>query len=191
MNITLLNVNHTTKTAKNGKPYQVAEVAYKNNTYGGAIEGFKVTSYMKAYADVAAAAIGDTLEVAVEKKNGFNEWLSATKSIPGMPVQQPTSVGGMPKAPGAAVAKPPVGAAFGRDFETREERAKKQVYIVRQSAISSAIAALSVGGKSALKAEDVLVYAKKLESFVFENGTGFDDVPTLDPSFHVEQEPEV
>lgn len=191
MNITLLNINKTTATAKNGKPYQIAELAYKNNTYGGAIEGFKVTSYMKGFADISAAQIGDTLDIVVEKQNGFNQWVSATKAIPGVTTavvaKQPgTGSTGNGFSQPAGKAQP---AAFGRDFETREERAKKQVYIVRQSAISSAIAALSVGGKSAVKSADILALAKELESYVFEQVRVAEDVQP-NPDFHVGEEPD-
>jgi hypothetical protein len=192
LNITLLNINKTTATAKNGKPYQIAELAYKNNTYGGAIEGFKVTSYMKGFADISAAQIGDTLDITVEKQNGFNQWVSATKAIPGV-TPAPSKSEPKPNAAGNGFNQPApkvAQGAFGRDFETREERAKKQVYIVRQSAISSAIAALSVGGKSALKSHDILAFAKELEHYVFETAK-VDDVPPLNPEFHVGDEPDL
>lgn len=180
MNITLLNITNSTAVAKTGKPYQIAEVAYKNNTFQGKVETFKVTSYMKAYSDIAASQAGDTLEVTVEKQNGFNQWVSAHKVVPGVPQ---TSAPPAQVSVQSNTAKP--ANTYGKDFETKEERAKKQVYIVRQSAISNAIAALSLGAKSALKAEDILVLAKKFENFVFDMGgaTGFDDLPNFDPSF--------
>jgi hypothetical protein len=188
LNITLLNVNKTTKSDKNGKPYQIAELAYKNNTYDGKVEGFKVTSFMGAYKDIVDAAPGTTFEVKVEKKGQFNEWVSAQSAVPGAssPVQSKAG-DSQPKASYAPAGKLG-GNTYSRDFETREERAKKQVYIVRQSAISSAIAALSVGAKAPMKTDDVLEVAKRFEAYVFEQQklggeTGFDDVPDLDPTF--------
>ena len=47
-----------------------------------------------------------------------------------------------------------------------EERAARQVYIIRQSSLSNATAILSVGAKS-LKVSDVIATAKELEDFVF------------------------
>jgi hypothetical protein len=197
LNITLLNINHSTKSDKKGKPYQLAEVAYKNNTYGGAIEGFKVTSFMKAYPDIAAAQIGETFEIAVEKQNGFNQWMSATKGVPGVSVQQPTGGGGVPKASASAPSSASTGYAkpantYGKDFETREERAKKQVYIVRQSSIANAIALLSLGAKTAPKVGDVVAVARELETYIFEQQklSGFEDMPSdFNPDYQTSQEP--
>lgn len=52
-------------------------------------------------------------------------------------------------------------------YETPEERAVKQIYIVRQSNIASAINLLSVGAKSAPPVDAVLEVAKQLEAHVF------------------------
>lgn len=184
LNITLLNINHSTKTAKNGKPYQIAELAYKNNTFQGKVEGFKVTSYMKAYADIAAAQIGDTFDVTVEKgQSGYNEWTTAHKAVPGASVPA-----GIPSKASTPYTEPPIKAAssFGRDFETKEERAKKQVYIVRQSSIANAVAMLTAGAKSAPKVDDVLAVARELESYVLATG----DVSELNPDFKPAEEPD-
>jgi hypothetical protein len=77
-------------------------------------------------------------------------------------------------------------------YETPEERAKKQIYIVRQSSIGSAIDMLSVGSKSPPKVDEVIAVAKQFEEYVFnmfpssevtdtfgdlEKPTDFDDVP--------------
>lgn len=57
------------------------------------------------------------------------------------------------------------------NYETPEERAKRQVYIVRQSSISSAVGAATL---LKLKSkEDILNLAKYFEAYVF--GTEFDD----------------
>jgi hypothetical protein len=50
------------------------------------------------------------------------------------------------------------------EWETREERAARQVLIVRQSCISSAAAFLASGGESP---EEVIKLAKTFEDFVF------------------------
>lgn len=188
MNITILNVVKTSKNDKNGKPFHTLEVAYKNNTFQGKVEGFKVTQFQKAFNDVAVLQPGETVEVNIEKKNGFNEWVSVSKE--GGPqvvassterVQKQPSSGDMYRSKQSSVST----------YETAEERAKKQVYIVRQSSIASAVSALSVGAKSSIKVSDVLSYARELEAYVFNLGgaTGFDDIPDLDPIFL--QEPQV
>lgn len=183
MNITLLNKDVQTKPTKTGKTYQLIEVGFKNNTFGGKIEGFKVTQYMKGFKGIAEANVGDTLEVEVVKgDSGFNEWVSvqkaASSAVPQVNMPGVRQEGGSPKSVPQRTWQ----------GESPEERAKRQVYIVRQSSISAAIAALSVGAKAPLKAEDVKVLAKQFEAFVFDNtnATGFDDVPDIDPSFNTD-----
>jgi hypothetical protein len=175
MNITILNVVITTQPAKKagGKPYQLAEVAFKNNTYGGKVEGKKVTSYSKAWAQVAEAQPGEIYTVETEKNGEFVEWVSLTKSTPLAPTT--TVVTNVPKAPYAQATPTPR-----NTYETPEERAKKQVYIVRQSSIASAISSLSVGAKTALKSADVLALAKSFEDYVFGQEQ-FEDVPDFNP----------
>ena len=46
------------------------------------------------------------------------------------------------------------------NFETPEERAKKQVYIVKQSSISNALVVLSVGAKAPPSAQSILDLAQ-------------------------------
>jgi hypothetical protein len=52
-------------------------------------------------------------------------------------------------------------------YETSEERAAKQVYIVRQSSIANAINFLNVSGSKKHTTEEALVIAKQFEDFVF------------------------
>lgn len=181
MNITLLNKDVQTKPTKTGKTYQLIEVGFKNNTFGGKIEGFKVTQYMKGFKGIAEANVGDVLEVEVVKgDSGFNEWVSVSKAS-AAPSPSAVQNAGAPVRSAAPATRTWQG-------ESPEERAKRQVYIVRQSSISAAIAALSVGAKAPLKAEDVKVMAKNFEQYVFDNlnTTGFDDVPDIDPSFNTD-----
>jgi hypothetical protein len=177
MKITLLNKTAISKPNKTGKLYQTIEVAFKNNTFGGKVEGFKVTEYMKGFSGIAEANIGDTLDVEVVKGNsGFNEWVSVQKGPAGV-----SAAGAAPQGVQQQVSK----AAY-RDatptprstYETPEERALKQKYIVRQSSIGSAINALSVGGKTPLKTDEVIRVAKEFNDWVFENAplTGFEDM---------------
>lgn len=188
MNITILNKDITTQQAKKpgGKPYQLVEVAYKNNSFGGAVQGKKITSYSKAFQAVVDAAIGGTFEVATEKNGEFVEWVSLSP-IGAAVAEVKQNTGQV----GSAPTRPAIAAAGRSTYETPEERAKKQVFIVRQSSISSAIAALSVGGKAKLAANDVIEEAKKYEAYVFgtaafPNASGFEDLPDFDPSFNTD-----
>jgi hypothetical protein len=188
MNITILNVVISTLPAKKpgGKPYQVAEVAFKNNSYGGNVQGKKITSYSKAWGSVAVAQPGETYDVVTEKNGEFVEWVSMQKGAATAAPSGQTSAAtsGFAAAPSRAVG----GSSPRSTYETPEERAQRQVFIVRQSSISAAVAALTVGAKSALPAGSVIEMARQFEAYVFETPkvggeTGFDDVPNFDPSF--------
>lgn len=182
MNITILNTSTTTQAAKKpgGKPYQLIEVAFKNNSFNGAVQGKKITSYSKAFQAVADAQPGQTYEVGTEKNGEFTEWVSLTPA--GAPEATTQAAAGR-AGYSAAKTRDEAPQAPKGNWETAEERAKKQVYISRLSTISSAIAALSVGAKAPLTADAVKDYAKVLERYVFgtEFNTGFDDIPTIPP----------
>lgn len=165
----------------------MADVAYKNNTYNGKVEGKKVMSFgagKDAFAILATAQSGDTFDVTVVKNDkGYNDWVSMQKAG----AVQTGGVGS--SVPGAVSGSNARGATTtpNRGFETPEERARRQVLIVRQSSISAAISALTPGAKGPLKPSDVIAHAKEYEAYVLSTGggdTGFDDVPDLDPSFN-------
>ena len=171
MKISVLSVQVATVPTAKGS-YQVADVAFKNLTYGGKVEGKKIMSFgagKSSFETLATAQPGDIFDVTVVKNDkGYNDWTGMSKG----------EAGGQE----AGIIAKPVGQASSTPvrstYETPEERAKKQVYIIRQSSISSAIAALSVGSKAPVKAAEAIDYAKQLEAYVFGTGaTGFDDVP--------------
>jgi hypothetical protein len=177
MQIQILSVQiQTVPTAKGS--YQVADLAFKNLTYQGKVEGKKVMSFgaAKASFDVLATAQpGEVYEVTVVKNpQGYNDWTQMVKGVEGNVAATPassTSKGAVASSPTAAVRS---------SYETPEERAKKQVYIIRQSSVSSAVAALSAGVFPPIKFEDVLDFAKKIEKYVFDMDLGadaFQDVP--------------
>ena len=136
MQIQILSVSITTTPTAKGS-YQTADVAYKNLTYQGKVEGKKVMSFgatKDAFATLATAQAQEIYEVNVVKNDkGYNDWVSMVKG------------GGNAGAPTKAAAGV-TGSALARTstYETPEERAKRQVFIIRQSSISSAIAALSL-----------------------------------------------
>ena len=172
MQISILSVQVSTVPTAKGS-YQVADIAFKNLTYGGKIEGKKLMSFgagKASFETVATAVSGDVYDVTVVKNDkGFNDWTAMTKGVAGAASPQAPSAPGKPASTGAPVRS---------TYETPEERAKKQVYIIRQSSLSSAIAALSVGSKAPVKASEAIDYAKQLEAYVFGTGaTGFEDIP--------------
>lgn len=178
MQIAILNVTITTHPTKTGS-YQKADVAFKNLTYGGKVEGKVVTSFGAQEASfkvLATAQPTDVYDVTVVKNDkGYNDWTNMTKGTAGSdtaPPAQGRSTAGSPNAPAPA---------RNSSFETPEERAKRQVFIIRQSSISSAVAALSVGVKAPPNVEDVIKYAQHLAAFVVSDEPTFDDVPDFPP----------
>lgn len=178
MNITILSVDvKTVPTAKGS--YQTAEVAYKNNTFQGKVEGKKVMSFgatKDAFSVLSTATSGDTFEVTIVKNDkGYNDWVTLTKAGVGVATAQ---------APATASKANP---APRSTYETPEERAQRQVLIVRQSSLSSAANVLTAGAKTPPAADAVIAVAKQFESYVFgvdvpaaQGATGFDDLPDFD-----------
>lgn len=114
-------------------------------------------------AAIAALKPGDDFTMVKEKEGEF--W--NVKSIVVGVVQQTSapSAGGGTKGTGST-------ASPRSTYETPEERAKKQVYIVRQSSITSAISLIAATTKKG-SVNDVLSMAKQFEAFVFDQE--FDD----------------
>jgi hypothetical protein len=172
LNITILNVSVTTVPTAKGS-YQVADVAFKNNSFGGKVEGKKIMSFgagKEAFGVLSAAQPGAVFEVTTNKNDkGYIDWVSLVPAQAGI-------------APAAAPQQRQVSTQTGAtrsNFETPEERAQRQVSIVRQSSLSNAVATLSVGAKK-LEADDVIALAKRYEAFVHGKDagpTGFDDLP--------------
>ena len=70
------------------------------------------------------------------------------------------------------------------NYETPEERAEKQKFIVRQTCIERAIDNLSIGTKGPVEVKLIIAQAKEFEDFVFGKLTGMaaiaamqDDIP--------------
>jgi hypothetical protein len=186
MNITILSINISTQPTKTGGSYQIADVAYRNNTFGAKVEGKKVVSFgtsEKAFKVLAVAQPGDTFDVEQVKENNYNVWTALSKQAGVAAVTLPVTTGGR--------AVPTVAPSFTKNtYETPEERARKQELIVNQSSIGAAVDVLSIGAKQ-VKKEDVLALASEFSSWVFSHkpaagATGFDDVPDFDPEFKPE-----
>ena len=157
MLITLVDVStpQVTKTAKG--QYQAIEVSYKNEQ--GQIQGKKLMSFSNptVFKAIQEFAKGDILNVeAVKDDQGYWQWKAVQKSDGTEPVATTKS------------ALTSGGRVTGSNYETPEERAKRQVYIARQSSISSAIELLKSNGND-VKVDNVLSVAKQLEAYVFGN----------------------
>ena len=162
MNITILSVDvKTVPTAKGS--YQTADVAYKNNSFQGKVEGKKVMSFgatKDSFSVLATAQPGQSYEVSIVKNDkGYNDWVSMAPATAGAASSAPAAV--------PSAGKPAANASPRSTYETPEERAQRQVLIVRQSSLSSAVALLVAGAKTAPSASAVVDVAKTFEAYVF------------------------
>jgi len=180
MKIQIVTTTVETKPTARGS-YQQLEVVYKNLTFQGKVESKKLMSfgdYPASFSTLSNAASGAVYDIAVVKNNkGFNDWTSATPSVVDAQEAAPsTGIGYAAKSTTTPKST----------YETPEERAQRQILIVRQSSTSSAIALLAVGAKSPLKVTDVIGTAKQLESYVFgteevdKGPSGFGDIPDFE-----------
>ena len=168
MNITILSVQSTTQTSKAGKPYQQLEVAFKNNTFGK-VESKKLMPFganKAAFDALVNAAVGSIFEVTVSKNDaGYNDWTAVVQAPPGAVAQGSINGAGNAKVTGGNTVQ------VKSTYETPEERAKKQVYIIRQSSISSAVDTLTAGAKSAPTSDAVLALAQTYYNWVMQDPT--------------------
>ena len=157
--IEVINVQSSTKPAKNGT-YTQLDVAYKR-VDTGKIEGKKVMSFVNKdiFNLFSKASAGQVYDITTEKVGEYWQWTEASVA----------------SGSGSASIDAPASKAFNASpapkstYETAEERAKRQILIVRQSSLAQAVDILSVNpGKDKLSLEDVLHLADKLVSWVFE-----------------------
>lgn len=126
------------KEVKEGKKdYKILDVSYKNLEFNK-VEGKKIVSFASpdVFNALKGANAGDEFEVTKGEKSaaGFVPWtrcVSATGNFSSGTDAQPTTTNTV-----ASKSTPR------STYETPEERAKKQVYIVRQSSIGYALTTL-------------------------------------------------
>jgi hypothetical protein len=160
--IEILNAKPTTAVSPKGKNYTFLDLAYKNLSFQGKVEGKKIMSFgatEAAFKTLATAQSGEVYDVEVVKNGaGYNDFVSAKKSD-GTVSAQPAKVS-------VGVNSTSVTAPPRSTYETPEERAKKQIYIIRQSSLSTATDIVSVGAKK-VDVKEVIETAKQLEDYVF------------------------
>ena len=120
----------------------------------------KFLSFNPIFNKIKDMAEGEQYEVAMQKNDaGYWDWTSVEKVF-----VEEGAMSRMTGAPGDDRAKQ---MARPSTYETAEERAKKQVYIIRQSSISSAISLLAANGGKKNTVEEVIATAQQLADFVF------------------------
>ena len=132
-NINVLSTTIETKPTAKGS-YQVVEVAFKN-LGSGKVESKKIMSFTDkaVFSAVSSAKAGDVFTITSEKneKTGYWDWTNVQQAAPGATTPSPSAPAG--KAP----------VQVKSTYETPEERAKKQVFIIKQSSLNNAIASLT------------------------------------------------
>jgi len=161
MQITILSVSVEHVPGKNGG-YDKAEVAYKDAD--GKVAGKNLVSFNapEAFAVVKASGNGDVLDVTTEKDaKGYWQWTKVVKL-------DAAQVAAAPKAADAPVGKAGANPTPKNTYETPEERAFKQLCIVRQTGIERALNTLQVLTGDKFTVEDVIAVARQYEAYVFE-----------------------
>ena len=160
MLVTVTNVT----VAQAPKGYKVAVVSYLKD---GAPEQRKLMGFAKesqeAFKKLVEAKefpFDANIVMAKNEKTKYWDWVDVEVK------QQGASVNGNQAA--SSVVKP--GRVLGSNYETSEERARRQVYIIRQSSISSAVEYLKAKSPKGVEANvsEVLEVAKEFEDFVMD-----------------------
>ena len=162
-----------THAAKNGRSYQSIEVTYKDEQAQTKTKKLMSFTNPNVFNHIKGLGKGDVVNVTTVKEGDFWQWTSvatgdATSSTASEPSSKPAAAG--------------VNRTTGSNYETKEERAARQVYIVRQSSISAAIGALTIGAKSIPTSDAILALAKEFETYVFakEEPKTTANIPELD-----------
>lgn len=151
MNITIkvLSVSEENK----GK-YNQLTVAYKDLGQQKLGEKKLMSFINKEVYNAIKAGEGKEFEISMQKNDkGYWDWLAAG---------EPGSVASAPQAS----AKPAGGVSPKSSYETAEERAQRQVMIVRQSSLSTAASVLKTDKKQPT-GQEVISLAKEFEAYVF------------------------
>lgn len=159
---TVISVALETKAKKqDGGTYDAWELVYKTDrgeirSFQKPIQGLKFNPKLRE--GLASLQSGDEFTAVTDKNaGGFVEVKSIEKgfvvgeSAPTAPPREAKATNNFQ----------------GRDFESKEERTKKQDFIIRQSSLASAVNILSIGAKTPPKVEEVLDIAERLAAFVY------------------------
>ena len=158
MKVKILDVNVENIT-KGKSRYSKAAVTY---TYNGEARTQNIMSFTNPsiFAKVQEK-VGQEVEITITKNAaGYNEWASLDE------------VGTAPAALETTDRAPAVASTTrvsGSNYETPAERAIKQVYIVKQSSLSTAVALAGHIDQPPRSPEDIIETAQKFVDWVFDN----------------------
>lgn len=168
--IEVVNVSVATVPTAKGS-YQVADVAYKNKSFQDKLEGKKVMDFSNkgVFTILSNAKFGDVFDVTrVKNEKGFWDWtaLGNDTSSNNQSIGADSSMGNTTGVSSTSTTNVKAGNAAPRsNYETPEERAARQVLIVRQSSLSNAMD-YAVANKIKDEAE-ILAMATRFHDWVF------------------------
>lgn len=145
----------STSVEDKGK-YKQLEVAYKGGD--GKVSSKKIMSFAApdVFKVLANSKQGDFFDVTTVKNDkGYWDWTSATNGSASGFVKAATTSSPTPRS----------------TYETAEERAARQVLIVRQSSVSNAIEFYKLNAKKQPSTQEIVEVAKFFEDYVFGKNT--------------------
>jgi hypothetical protein len=146
---------------KQGKkvPYKMFELNYLSNGRAGKKQ---IMSFTDVFKTLLASAEGEEFEITTQQDGEYTNWATATsKGVTTAPNSAHQSPADRMPAKGAT--------AFKSTYETPEERAKKQVYIIKSVALKEAVSFHTGQEDLEFTVQDVLNIAKQFEEYVFGN----------------------
>lgn len=166
MLVKILNVD-VENVVKGKSRYSIANVAYMVN---GEARTQKVLDFANpAVFKQLPGLVGQDVNVTVTKNDaGYNQWSAIGDSAQESSAQSSgnQSATRAPSNSSSTASVPSTPSRASSTFETPTERANKQVYIVKQSSLSSAIA-LAANNKEKSSPEDIIKTAQQFVDYVF------------------------
>lgn len=160
MKIQVVNVDVQEGKTKTNKPYEFLDVMYKNLSFDNKAEAKKIMPFgsKEVFATLKSAQKGDVFTIVREKDDaGYWQWISILEGDQEVETAKPAGAGAATKAATAPRS----------NFETPEERAQRQILIVRQSCLSNAVEYLNHNKKNYTQ-DDLFAVASNFFSWVFE-----------------------
>lgn len=155
MVIEIIDVTSETAVDKRGRDYLKLKVVFQNRTFGK-VDSSTIMPFnsVEVHDRLKTATKGQVFTVTREKNGDYWNWIEIVEGD-----KKVTETGESNMADAKPVAR--------SNYETPDERAARQVMIVRQSSLSNAIATLAVGAKGVDPAQ-VLEVAQTYVNFVLQ-----------------------
>ena len=159
MLIEIVNVTVETVPTARGQ-YKKAKIIYKNKSLQDKVEEKQIMDFTfpNVFNKLEQSKFGDVFEIdRVKNDKGYWDWVGFNNETKGEEqVMIPSTNKGPTPSPKST-------------YETPEERAIRQVMIVRQSSLSTAVAMLEAAAdkKTPINPDTVITVAKQFEAYVF------------------------